>query len=551
MKSLNQRAALSKVAMLAALGAGCSATLPPLPENTSEPVRTAPKDEGTDSFAGLSAQDIIDQPGLAPHLTSYWAMVRGSPGCLGGQKVEGGLERLLYEYVLTPGQAAPELMIEGMVTGLIEAGASREDALDTVSAAIGRGFLSFQDMDVALITMQQLRNALPQQHQSSAATPQTSGALSFQDGAPSAVLTPTTDQAHKTGQTRLPLGGFGISWISSDNDPLDHDSERFRGLEMPHYRLFMLDGDTFVAPLCHISIFEDESANKGRARNIRVTGKREIWSEQDLDTRVSSEEFNIEELLSGDKPSFVFLPVTLSAVKNRIGESFVSRIKFTIDEMIDGLPPGSYSDEVWARLDPIQRKGFEGFKVTALGPQGRKLTYPDVAHPLIIGTFSEVGFKKESLRKTVQSSQDQRQRTNSLIGSQLTKLEMAHTPEAKGTTSLDIPQTGRAVVIAGASWCGPCRALDPLVKDYSEHLGAIGSTTKVYKVSIEDDRVQDGTVSDPLFTEEFPSGVLSSQQQKDLSISSVPRFFIVEDGKIVKQGILSAEELRDLKGSEK
>jgi thiol-disulfide isomerase/thioredoxin len=137
-----------------------------------------------------------------------------------------------------------------------------------------------------------------------------------------------------------------------------------------------------------------------------------------------------------------------------------------------------------------------------------------------------------------------------LIGSQLTKLEMAHMPEAKGATSLDIPQTGRAVVIAGASWCGPCRALDPLLKEYMRHLATIGSSTKVFKVSIEDDRAKAGTVSDPLFAKEFPSGVLSAQQQEDLTITVVPWFLIIENGKIIKQGTLSAEDLNRLKDSE-
>jgi hypothetical protein len=106
-------------------------------------------------------------------------------------------------------------------------------------------------------------------------------------------------------------------------------------------------------------------------------------------------------------------------------------------------------------------------------------------------------------------------------------------------------------VIAGASWCGPCRALDPKVKEYAAYLASSGSGTKVFKVSIEDEKVQGGDVGSAEFEEEFPNGVLTKQQQEDFVIEMVPWFLLIEDGVIVQQGVLSEAKLGEFQKLER
>ncbi|MFM8260954.1 MAG: TlpA family protein disulfide reductase [Pirellula sp.] len=552
MSNLKVQSTFGKLAMLATFGAGCSAKLPPLPEDSSSTGSAAARDAFEPSISNLSVQDLLDNPTLAPHVTWLWDVVRERPGCLGSETLERGLEGALYREFLTPGTTQPSLILRGMVSSLTDAGASREDALNTVDTAIALGLFTFEQLQEALLFMEQLRSeSLANKSVDSKTASRRVGSREGEDPSSDGEASGSQQQVDSAAP-QLPLGGYCTEWLSSGGDPLNYDCLAFKNVSGPGIKLFMIDGKNFISPLYQFHILRGRQGIDLPPRHISVSGAREIWSPREPGSLISSEEFLVEELVVGKKFRFIVLPITLASVQNRVEETFISRVSFTIREQVEGLPLSSFSGESWAKLDPIQmQRGYTGFKVTALGPNGQELSYPMAAHPRVLGAFGEVIVSKENLQKHSETLREQRQRTNSLIGSQLTKLEMAHTPEAKGATSLDIPQTGRAVVIAGASWCGPCRALDPLVKDYSEHLAAIGSTTKVYKVSIEDNRVQDGTVSDPLFTEEFPSGVLSSQQQKDLSISSVPRFFIVEDGKIVKQGILSAEELRDLMSSEK
>ncbi len=536
---------LGRILALSAFVPGCSRTLPPHFEDGSQAARIEPfNNEPEPSFAGLSVQSLMEQPALAPHVTSFWTEVRQRPGCLGDQGLERGLERALYRDFLATGPSQPGRIVQGLVRCLLDAGASSNEALDTVDAAIARGLFTNKDLEGALLATKQLRVHFLHSSADVEGSQFSTFASRAPHSRPSAELDVSSDQTGRADQTKLPIGGIGIGWISSDGDPFNFDSEAYRGSDIPDYPLVHKDGEHFLAPLCHISVHEGPEGKEGPPRSIRVSGIREIWSETEPNIPISSEKFLVEELVKYRKDSFVFLPVTRNALQGRLAESFVTRIAFEIYEEVEGQPPASYANEVWARLDPVQTQELSGFKVTALGPQGRKLPYPEVVNPTILSIHGEVILSKEELQMRTQRARDEREHRESLIGSRLTKLEMAHTPEAKAATSLDIPQTGRAVVIAGASWCGPCRALDPSVKEYMQNVKTVGSTTKVLKVSIEDDRVSAGTVSDPAFTEEFPSGVLSAQQQKDLSINRVPWFFIVEEGKIIKQGTLSAEEVR-------
>jgi thiol-disulfide isomerase/thioredoxin len=199
-------------------------------------------------------------------------------------------------------------------------------------------------------------------------------------------------------------------------------------------------------------------------------------------------------------------------------------------------------------LDPIKNsEPYSGLKVTPLGPKGIELANPILAHGNTYYFYRDILYNKSEIQEHLQRQADKKQKSKGLIGSTITKLQMAYSPGFKEPKVLSIPQKGRTVVIAGASWCGPCRALDPKVKEYAAHLASIGSGTKVIKVSIEDEKVEGDHVGSVEFDEEFPSGILAEQQQKDLVIEMVPWFLLIEDGVIVKQGVLSEERIAEFK----
>jgi thiol-disulfide isomerase/thioredoxin len=313
---------------------------------------------------------------------------------------------------------------------------------------------------------------------------------------------------------------------------------------------FVLDGKQFIAPLFKIHIGGDRE--KIPTRDIQVTGTLEIWSRAEPRQLLHSEEFSRKELGIRTKYDFMVLPATLRDIREQPEASFDTCVKFQIMETREGIPPASFNSEVWARLDRVQEASgkYFGFKVTSLGPNGRELPYPMVAHWNVIGHLKEIIYYKEPTRAAVLERDEERLRKEGVIGSELKELRMAYVPGMPDATTIDIPERGRAVVIAGASWCGPCRALDPRVKDYTKHLTDMGSPTKVYKVSIEDDKVESGRASDPLFIEEYPSGVLSKQQQKELSMNAVPCYLVIDDGRIIRQGILTKEVLDALQNEQ-
>ncbi len=174
-----------------------------------------------------------------------------------------------------------------------------------------------------------------------------------------------------------------------------------------------------------------------------------------------------------------------------------------------------------------------GFRCTHLAPNGERLAEPLVVDALVRDIlFKGVWWQKNSWRSLVQTRLER-------SGEPLQSLEMAYVPGAEGLLSLNLPQQGRAAIIFGASWCGPCRALAPLVREYEKRLADSAAPDKVFKVSIEDDEELSTHTADPAFRKEFPQGVISLQQRRELGVDSVPQFIRIQDGRIVEQGVLS------------
>lgn len=200
------------------------------------------------------------------------------------------------------------------------------------------------------------------------------------------------------------------------------------------------------------------------------------------------------------------------------------------------------------RLERVEwPEGIEAFRAVQLDDAGRDLPRPELAHPVVAMPFRSILFyAKEPIRARILAKHATLLRQRGLVGRRLAGLDLAWSPAAGGPGRRELPAEGRVLVVLGASWCGPCRALRPLLDSLDTFLRDRGLGERLVHLSIEDDDDLPAHVVDEAFVAEFPDGIVAEEQQGALAVDAVPRYLVVEGGEIVETGTLSEDVIARL-----
>ena len=183
-----------------------------------------------------------------------------------------------------------------------------------------------------------------------------------------------------------------------------------------------------------------------------------------------------------------------------------------------------------------------GYLVETLGLDCRPLGHPSAPYGLS-GVYTEsLTWKRDEVRRRAREEREEKERRKSFIGSSLQELSLAYSSTG-GADVVRLSSDRPVILTVGASWCGPCQALAPAVKELENVLGLQGGDSAVlHRFSIEDDP---GNYAGEI--EKYPGGVLTPEQWKATGLSGVPAYIVLHRGTVSEAGILSEDKIAEFK----
>jgi thiol-disulfide isomerase/thioredoxin len=103
---------------------------------------------------------------------------------------------------------------------------------------------------------------------------------------------------------------------------------------------------------------------------------------------------------------------------------------------------------------------------------------------------------------------------------------------------LSLPADRTHILLLGATWCGPCHDLAPSVEAFIAAIAGRDNAPVVHRLSIDHDPDSfDAALA------AYPSGICTDAFKEDFAVDVVPKYYLIGEGKLVEQGIVSEERL--------
>ena len=421
----------------------------------------------------------------------------------------------------------PEQFASGFIEALEQGGLSEEDAVRTVAAFVNLGnCFSFVDRRRITATL----------------------AATYPDWPMPDSLVPSEARPEAT----APPGGVMVNCY----DVLDPDilflARRQR--KDPAW----LPGSAFEVPIecnveAHFFLLESPGVT-GEHDTLRVTGTMELFVERAGEERrtLTTERLTYTEAvgpgLMTDIPSCQ-IHVPRSAFPLPEDARLLLAVHYDVVHHAPGVPPdkraaiaGRVLYRVVPRLsanattgDPVA--AVERLEVFPLGPDGKELPCPEILQDfrLQANLLTFVLGGKSIMRQRFRERVARDRKVASLLGRDLASVPLLRGADGMpGELALRADRTH--ILLFGATWCGPCHERAPSVKALVEALAGRDDAPLVHRLSIDDDPDSfDAALA------AYPSGICTDAFEEDFVVDAVPKYYLVREGKVVEQGVVSEE----------
>ncbi|MFM7077765.1 MAG: thioredoxin family protein [Planctomycetaceae bacterium] len=430
------------------------------------------------------------------------------------------------EFALERGPS-PEQFASGFIEALEQGGLSEKDAVRTVAAFVNLGnCFSFGDRRTITAAL----------------------AATYPDWPMPDSLVPSEARPEAT----LPPGGVMVSCY----DVLDPDmlflARRTR--KDPDW----LPASAFDVPIeCNVEahfFVIDSPGVTGEHDTLRVTGTMELFVERAGEERrtVTREHLTYTEAvgpgLMTDIPSCqIHVPRSVFPLPD--DARLLLEVRYDVVHHAPGVPPderaaiaGSVLYRVVPRVSANATTGdhaaaVERLEVRPLGPDGEELPCPEVLQDYRLQTnlLRFVLGGKSGMRERFRERVARDGKVASLVGRDLVAVPLIRGPDGMpGELALGADRPH--ILLFGATWCGPCHERAPSVKELVEALAGRDGAPLVHRLSIDDDPdAFDAALA------AYPSGICTDDFEEDFVVDAVPKYYLVREGKVVEQGVVSEE----------
>ena len=177
------------------------------------------------------------------------------------------------------------------------------------------------------------------------------------------------------------------------------------------------------------------------------------------------------------------------------------------------------------------------FDVVPLGSDGEELPCPGAISWRTATNLGAFVLDRKPLHQERVRQEREQEKSLAIVGRDLDAVPLLHGADGM-PGALSLPAERTHLILLGATWCGPCRALAPAVSELVDALEERENAPIVHRLSIDDD-----PESFAAALESYPSGVCTEAFEEDLLVDGVPKYYLVRGGKVVEHGFVDEERI--------